>query len=299
MQAMRPAQPVQPDLTVTARPLRTQREREDAVGLYRQVFGLGSGDPAMTPKLLVALQRNGGSALGAFDPSGRLVGFTYGFVGTQDGATYHYSQAAVVDAAAQGKGVGRVLKRAQAAEALRAGVRAMRWAYDPMLARNAHFNLDVLGARGRWFVRDYYGLTDAAGRSDRVIVEWRTDSDVADVTDVSGGTGRSAERAGQAERVADAIDQVGGDPDLEWGMTRTVPGPVADSSGTADDRWLLPIPARWGSPGGLDPARAGDVRDRVADALERALDAGYVLTSCRRVTPDTAVYLLAPAWKAR
>ncbi|NYH89275.1 GNAT family N-acetyltransferase [Actinopolymorpha rutila] len=270
--------PTGPDLTVTARPLRTQGEREDAVGLYRQVFGLGSGDPAMTPKLLVALQRNGGSALGAFDPSGRLVGFTYGFVGTQDGATYHYSQAAVVDAAAQGRGVGRVLKRAQAAEASRAGVRAMRWAYDPMLSRNAHFNLDVLGAHGRWFVRDYYGLTDAAGRSDRVIVEWRTDSEVSDAT----------------RKVAGPAEQFGDDLDLEWGTIRTVPS----GAGAGDGR-LLAVPARWGARDGLDPALAGDVRDRVADALEGALDAGYVLTSCRRVTPDTAVYLLAHAGDVR
>ncbi|MET9021112.1 hypothetical protein ABZV93_14095 [Actinopolymorpha sp. NPDC004070] len=275
-----------PDSAVTARPLRSQGEREAAVGLYRQVFGLGAGDPAMTPKLLVALQRNGGSALGAFDPSGRLVGFTYGFVGTQDGATYHYSQAAVVDAAAQGKGVGRVLKRAQAAEASRAGVRAMRWAYDPMLARNAHFNLDVLGARGRWFVRDYYGLTDAGGRSDRVLVEWRTDADPTDptgATDSAGGTNSTG--ATDSTRGA---ERLGDDPDLAWGTIRA----------TATDRRLLAIPARWGAPDGPDPARSGDVRDRVAAALENALDAGYVLTSCRRVTPETAVYVLAPAGEA-
>ncbi len=291
MQAMRPthpaqssrlAQPTQPTSgsAVVARPLRTQREREDAVGLYRQVFGLGAGDPAMAPKLLVALQRNGGSALGAFDPSGRLVGFTYGFVGTQDGATYHYSQAAVVDAAAQGKGVGRVLKRAQAAEASRAGVRAMRWAYDPMLARNAHFNLDVLGARGRWFARDYYGVTDAAGRSDRVIVEWRTDVEETEATPAT-------------RPAADPVELLGDDPDLgldpAWGTVRDI----------ATGRRLLAIPARWGAPGGPDPARSGDVRDRVADGLEEALGAGYALTSCRRVTPDTAVYVLAPAGETR
>ncbi|SDT17470.1 Predicted acetyltransferase, GNAT superfamily [Actinopolymorpha singaporensis] len=299
MQTMRPAQQTQPaqpapGAAVTARPLRTQREREEAVGLYRKVFGLGSGDPAMTPKLLVALQRNGGSALGAFDPSGRLVGFTYGFVGTQDGATYHYSQAAVVDAAAQGKGVGRVLKRAQAAEASRAGVRAMRWAYDPMLARNAHFNLDVLGARGRWFVRDYYGLTDAAGRSDRVIVEWRTDSEVTEVTEVTGATGQGGDLPGPT---ADPVARAGRDPGPEWGTVRTLP--AVPAAGPSADIRLLAIPARWGAPDGPDPLRAGDVRDQVADALENALDAGYVLTSCRRINPDTAVYLLARAVEAR
>ena len=43
----------------------------------------------------------------------------------------------------------------------------MRWTYDPAQIRNAHFNLDVLGARGRWFAPDMYGPG-----TDRVVVEW-------------------------------------------------------------------------------------------------------------------------------
>ena len=41
----------------------------------------------------------------------------------------------------------------------------MRWTYDPFQIRNAHFNLDVLGARGRWFAPDLYGPgADRRGR---------------------------------------------------------------------------------------------------------------------------------------
>ncbi|MGH8965321.1 MAG: GNAT family N-acetyltransferase, partial [Actinomycetes bacterium] len=158
---------------ITTRPLATTAERLAAVRLYRAVFGLPGDDPAFTPKLLSALQESGGSALGAFDDDGRLVGFTYGFVGLDAGTPYHYSQTAAVDPSAQGRGVGRQLKRAQAEIARRTGVATMRWAYDPLQARNAHFNLDVLGATGRWFRRDYYGLRDHNGRTDRVIVEWQ------------------------------------------------------------------------------------------------------------------------------
>ena len=268
---------------ITARPLRSLREREEAVRLYRRVFGLAADDPAMTPKLLTALQRNGGSALGAFDPAGRMVGFTYGFVGTEAGATYHYSQAAVVDAGVQGQGVGRILKRAQATDALRGGIATMRWAYDPMLARNAHFNLDVLGAVGRWFVRDYYDLTDAGGRSDRVVVEWRTGG----ATDgVSGGV--SNRTSDGAEPVAasplatvDVAHLVGGS---EWGEVRSV-----------GQTRLLPVPAAWADLSRADAARASVVRDRVAAEIESALADGLVLTSCRRISPDTAVYQLTPA----
>ncbi|GAA4992540.1 hypothetical protein [Actinopolymorpha pittospori] len=262
---------------IIARPLRSLREREEAVRLYRQVFGLAADDPAMTPKLLTALQRNGGSALGAFDPAGRMVGFTYGFVGTEAGATYHYSQAAVVDAGVQGQGVGRILKRAQATDALRDGIATMRWAYDPMLARNAHFNLDVLGAVGRWFVRDYYDLTDAGGRSDRVVVEWRTGGISEGISDADGAE-PVAERPFATEDVAHLV---GG---TEWGEAR----PVGQTR-------LLPIPAAWTDLSRTDSARASAVRDRVAAEIESALADGMVLTSCRRISPDTAVYQLTPA----
>lgn len=278
-------------VAIIARPLRTLLEREEAVRLYRRVFGLAADDPAMTPKLLTALQRNGGSALGAFDPTGRMVGFTYGFVGTEAGATYHYSQAAVVDTEVQGRGVGRILKRAQASDALRSGIATMRWAYDPMLARNAHFNLDVLGAVGRWFVRDYYDLTDSGGRSDRVVVEWRTAgaSDEASYEASYGGGENAGTGTGGAEPVAERLanaDVANLADGAEWGELRLV-GQIR----------LLSVPAAWAELSRADAARASVVRDRVAAEIESALADGLVLASCRRVSPDTAVYQLIPAYQ--
>ena len=47
----------------------------------------------------------------------------------------------------------------------------LRWAFDPTSIRNAHFYLDVIGARGRQFVPDMYGA-DPGRPSHRVIADW-------------------------------------------------------------------------------------------------------------------------------
>lgn len=153
--------------------LETPRQQHLAAELYRSVFGYADAAAGVSPKLLRGLLENGGSALGAFDTGGRLLGFCYGFcaVDSAGGALYHYSQATAIAADAQGHGIGRLLKRAQANVAARTGAATMRWSYDPYLARNAHFNLNALGARGRWFVPDFYREPD----SDRIVVEWELD----------------------------------------------------------------------------------------------------------------------------
>jgi predicted GNAT superfamily acetyltransferase len=239
---------------ITTRSLSTAAERLAAVRLYRAVFALAADDPAFTPKLLSAMQRCGGSAIGAFDEQDRLVGFTYGFVGLDGGVHHHYSQTAAVDPRAQGRGVGRQLKRAQAEVALRTGVRTMRWAYDPLQARNAHFNLDVLGAVGRWFHRDYYDMHDRYGRTDRVIVEWPL-----------GGPARA-----QVPPLPQTVPA--------WGRFH------ADGALT----WLA-VPASGDELLRGEPGRA-QLRDLVADELTRLLGAGHVLRSCRRVDAGTALY---------
>lgn len=242
---------------VTARPFASTEERLAAVRLYRQAFGLSETNPAMTPKLLTALQRHGGSAVGAFDETGTLVGFTYGFVGLDGAVAYHHSQAAVVAPGLQGRGVGRELKWAQAQVALAHGMESMRWAYDPMRARNAHFNLDVLGAVGRWFHRDYYAMSDDVGPTDRVMVEW-------------------ALRSSGDDRPAEPLPP---SPVPAWGETAR----------DGDQIWLA-VPASWDLLARTDSDRAARLRDRVADQLERLLVDGAALVSCRRVSGDVAVY---------
>jgi predicted GNAT superfamily acetyltransferase len=147
--------------------LTTAARFAEASALYRGVFGYQDPEYGLNPRLLGALASNGGAVVGVLDRTDRLVAFAYGFCGTDRRGFYHYSQSAVVAADQQGHGLGRMLKHAQREVALSHGLSRMRWTYDPAQIRNGHFNLDVLGARGRWFAPDLYGPG-----TDRVIVEW-------------------------------------------------------------------------------------------------------------------------------
>ncbi|MGW5195486.1 GNAT family N-acetyltransferase [Kribbella sp. NPDC004138] len=147
--------------------LTTAARFAEASTLYREVFGYLDPAYGLNPRLLGALASNGGSVVGILDENDVLVAFAYGFCATDRRGFYHYSQSAVVASDQQGHGLGRMLKHAQREVALSHGMSRMRWTYDPAQIRNAHFNLDVLGARGRWFAPDMYGPG-----TDRVIVEW-------------------------------------------------------------------------------------------------------------------------------
>jgi predicted GNAT superfamily acetyltransferase len=81
----------------------------------------------------------------------------------------------------QNKGVGARLKWAQREKALREGRKLIKWTWDPMLARNAHFNLNRLGATVDSYLDDFYGVDYGADEqlglpSDRLSATWQIDS---------------------------------------------------------------------------------------------------------------------------
>ena len=139
--------------------------------LYRDVFGYTKPEANLNPRLLMAMAANGGAMVGAWDARDELVAFGYGFTGYAGGEHYFYSQAVVVAAGLQGTGVGRRIKEEQKRLALARDLHRMRWAYNPVLARNAHFNLSVLGAVGRWFAPNCYGDGES-----RLVVDWDLDA---------------------------------------------------------------------------------------------------------------------------
>ncbi|GAA1813834.1 hypothetical protein [Nesterenkonia flava] len=171
--ANRPAARLELSSGLVVRELVNYGEFKQACQLYRGVFGYTGEDESLNPRLLASLSGNSGSVVGAVDVSGTVLAFAFGWTAVDptpdDPHTYHWSQAAVVSSVLQGQGVGRSLKQVQASLAAANGAQRMRWTYDPLLARNAHFNLDVLGARGRWFTPDAQGLPG----TDRITVEWR------------------------------------------------------------------------------------------------------------------------------
>lgn len=252
---------VSPSSPIRVVTLRTAHHRQQAAELYRSVFGYEHPSYGLNPRLLAGLVANGGSVIGALDAHDRLVGFTYGFPGTDGTDSYHYSQAALVAPGLQGKGLGRRLKLAQREAALAAGSTRMRWAYDPMLTRNAHFNLDVLGAVGIGFFPEMYDEPN----SDRILVEW----DLTAPTE-PGGT----------------PEPLPGPDGGRWGI------PI-DESATAG-RMLLPLPSNLAALRTSNPVRAAELSESVAAALTEIFADGYRAVSCRAIGKDACYVFRRP-----
>ncbi|HXM98721.1 MAG TPA: GNAT family N-acetyltransferase [Candidatus Dormibacteraeota bacterium] len=129
--------------------------------------------------IMVVAARTGGQVLGAFY-GGELVGFTEALVGLKDGQPYLHSHVTGVAEGYRDRGIGRSLKLFQRTEALSRGVRLIQWTFDPLETRNAHFNLNCLGAISRQFIPNLYGITSSPLHrglpTDRLLAEWHLDS---------------------------------------------------------------------------------------------------------------------------
>ncbi|HEU4995590.1 MAG TPA: GNAT family N-acetyltransferase [Gemmatimonadaceae bacterium] len=154
----------------------TSREELSAcVALQEEIWGEGFSG-VVPASLLKVTTHVGGILAGAFDAGGRLVGFVFGITGVEQGEIVHWSHMLGVSPAARDQGIGRKLKEYQRAELQRIGVARIYWTFDPLVARNAHFNFNVLGVHAREYVVDMYGegtspLHRGIG-TDRLIVSW-------------------------------------------------------------------------------------------------------------------------------
>lgn len=164
-----------PDYPIAIHALGSQAEYEACVELQRITWGDDFRE-LVAPALLQIAQKVGGVAAGAFVDD-RLVGFVFGLTGIQGGSPVHWSHMLAVAVPHRDQGIGRRLKEYQRGQILALGVRRMRWTYDPLVARNAHLNLERLGVRIVEYVRDMYGETPMSRTSgiigtDRFVVEW-------------------------------------------------------------------------------------------------------------------------------
>lgn len=158
------------------RPLATHEERADAVRLQEEIWGVGFSEKIPAAMLLVA-EKTGGVAAGAFSREGRLLGFIFGVTGVRNGNLVHWSDILAVRTEAQGRRLGEAMKRYQRDRCRAIGVVHMYWTFDPFVARNAHLNLNILGARVDQFVEDMYGTATnspvhGALGTDRFVALW-------------------------------------------------------------------------------------------------------------------------------
>jgi predicted GNAT superfamily acetyltransferase len=184
--ALRPPGPPAKDLlppvrsAVVVRDINGPDELRACQGVQRRAWGITEDGYVVPVATMVAAQKVGGLVLGAFDGA-TLVGFSFAFLGRLHGQLVLYSQLTGVEPGLQARGVGRLLKFEQRRRARETGLASVAWAFDPLQASNASFNLAVLGATSRTYEVNMYGpRTDALNAglaTDRLLVEWATSSE--------------------------------------------------------------------------------------------------------------------------
>lgn len=215
------------------RPFATTDEFKDCVRFQEEIWGEDFSERVAVAILKVS-QRLGGIAAGAYDAEGGLAGFVFGMTGVQEGQIVHWSDMLAVRPELQNTGLGTRLKAYQRDQLVSRGVLRMHWTFDPLEAKNAHLNLNKLGAVAGEYARDIYGRTDSPLHrgigTDRLITTWAMDSHRVIERLVEGRAGPEP-GADQGAKRTFAVRQEGGldlpdDPDL-----------AIDA-----DRLLVPIP---------------------------------------------------------
>jgi len=115
--------------------------------------------------------------IGAFESSGRMVGFVHTMIALMDRHVVYHSHLAAVLEDLRHQDIGFRMKVAQRQHAMKAGVPLVIWTFDPLQSRNAHLNINKLGAIVRRYEVNYYseGLStvfDSEVPTDRIFAEW-------------------------------------------------------------------------------------------------------------------------------
>lgn len=154
------------------------RDLASVRALYEGIWRTGATNPPVTADLLRALVQAGNYVSGAFDDHSdgpELVGACFGFFGPPGARTLHSHIAGTLPHV-RGRHLGFALKLHQRAWALHRDVDTITWTYDPLIRRNAHFNLGKLAASvGTYLPRLYGALDDSINRddeTDRILVRW-------------------------------------------------------------------------------------------------------------------------------
>ncbi|MFE6162230.1 chorismate synthase [Streptomyces sp. NPDC056486] len=241
---------------------------------FSDVWQTPHSTPPYPAEVLHSLVHAGGAVHAAYTGRGELCGAAVAVFG-EPRAQDVYSFVAA--ARTSDRGVGLAVKQAQRVWALDRGARAMRWTFDPLVGRNARFNLVKLGAAGTEYLVDFYGpMTDGLNdgdESDRLTVTWDLASDPA----------RDRTPARPAEPAEPVVSSAG---------TPLATGPDgAPLAVRAGDTLRCRVPDDIVELRATDPALALRWRHAVREVFTQAFADGYTATSMSR----DGWYTLTPA----
>jgi predicted GNAT superfamily acetyltransferase len=177
---------------IIVRTIEDVQEMSVCVELQQRIWSYAEID-TVPDQIFVVAKKTGGQVLTAYDGNAP-VGFALAFAAMREGLTYLHSHMVGVAENYQNRGVGRLLKLAQREDALERGINLIEWTFDPLQLKNAHFNIERLGAIARHYIPNLYGRTSSplhAGLpTDRLVAEWWVRSQR--VEDVLSGRPRAA-----------------------------------------------------------------------------------------------------------
>ncbi|GAA2068022.1 hypothetical protein GCM10009801_15990 [Streptomyces albiaxialis] len=213
-------------LGTTVRELRRMTDLDAVERLHARIWGSAPGSSPLTAEVMRALAHSGNYVAGAYEDE-RLVGASVAFFAEPVGTSLHSH----ITGAVMGRGVGLALKTHQRRWALDRRLTRITWTYDPLIRRNAHFNLAKLGARPEAYLTRFYGAMDDAvnggDESDRVLAVWDLAAPVpAPAVDVPADAAYVLrDREGRPQSAATDADTVLIDlPDDIEALRRTDPG---------------------------------------------------------------------------
>jgi predicted GNAT superfamily acetyltransferase len=256
-------------VTVEIRELVELGDLQQLAELFASVWG--TGQLSLDANILKALTHSGNYASGAY-LGGRLVGGLVGWLGGDPRHELHmHSHILGVLPDTEARGVGFDLKQHQRRWCLTRGLRVMEWTTDPLVRRNAYFNLTKLGAEAPRYLVNFYGeMIDGINEgeeSDRLLIRWALDSERAE-----------AAASGSAQELD--VEKL-----REWGQNAIVSvgpsgGPVmAHSSARV---LLCQVPEDIVALRHSDPTLARAWRGAMRDALGGALERGYAIIGATR-----------------
>jgi predicted GNAT superfamily acetyltransferase len=198
------------DEEITIRECLTIDDFQQCIALERLVWK--DDDIDIMPIRLYMISRNcKAPTFGAFTSTNRLIGFVHTSLALMGQNIVYHSHLAGVVEELRHKDIGYQLKLAQRGHARAAGVAMIFWSFDPLQSRNAHFNINKLGAIIRAYKINYYGegvssVFDSHLPSDRVIAEWWINS--PHVESVLSGRRPMVESPGTQVEIPDNVDAI-------------------------------------------------------------------------------------------